>query len=86
MEVTDTSNDNYDIAATISAKKHAARGRAGARSKSQDKAGVRKVGLVSLPLLLLASNIFFHALKKLRPKDNTCRNEESRFRRLQRRE
>ena len=64
IEVADIRNDDDDIVTTVSARQHAARVRAGARSKAQDKYGVRKFDLSSLPLLLLASTIFFHAPKR----------------------
>ena len=74
-EVTDTSNDDDDIVTTISARQHAARGRAGAGGKAQDKVGVRKVGLSLSPSSSSASAIFFHAPKKARSKEKSCRNK-----------
>ena len=60
---------------TVSSRKHATTGRAGAGGNAQDKAGVRKVGLLSSPLLLLASMVFFSAPKKMRLKEKSFSNE-----------
>ena len=49
LEVTDMRNTDDDIIVTICDRQNLARGRDGAGGKSQDKVGVRKVGLSLLP-------------------------------------
>ena len=63
MEVTDTSNNDYDIVTTVSTRQHESRIRAGDGGKAQDKSGVIKVRLLPSPSSLFASAIFFHAPK-----------------------
>ena len=59
MEFTDTNNNDYDIVMTVSARKHAARGRYGSGGKDQVDVGVRKINLLSSPSSLLDSAILF---------------------------
>ena len=63
MKVTDTRKSDDDIVTTISDRQHAERRGGGSGCKAQDKSGVRKVGLLLLPSLVLASVIFFYAPK-----------------------
>ena len=59
MKVTDTRKSDDDIVTTISDRQQAQRRGDRAGCKAQDKSGVRKVGLLLLPSLFLASMIFF---------------------------